>query len=62
KSTAGPMVTLNGTPALVTYAGPAPGFPGLDQINIQLPPGTVSGTIVVAVGKHVSNAVTLPPL
>jgi uncharacterized protein (TIGR03437 family) len=62
KSTAAPTVTLNGIPALVTYAGPAPGFPGLDQINIQLPPGTASGTIVVAVGKHVSNAVTLPPI
>ncbi|HEY6389922.1 MAG TPA: hypothetical protein VIX89_01520, partial [Bryobacteraceae bacterium] len=34
------QVTLNGVPVKVTYAGPAPGFQGLDQINIELPSAT----------------------
>jgi uncharacterized protein (TIGR03437 family) len=53
-------VTLNNVPVAVTYAGPAPGFQGLDQINIELPAGMTSGTVVVYAGKHASNAVTLP--
>jgi uncharacterized protein len=32
-------VTVNGTAANITYSGPAPGWPGLDQVNLQLPPG-----------------------
>ena len=56
-----PTVMLNGTPASVTYAGPAPGFPGLDQINIQMPAGVASGTVVVIAGKNASNAVALMP-
>ena len=31
-------VTLQGVPLTVAYAGPAPGFVGLDQINVILPP------------------------
>ena len=58
-STATPAVLLNGAPVTVTYAGPAPGFPGLDQINFQLPPGVTSGTVVVMSGRHTSNAVTI---
>jgi uncharacterized protein (TIGR03437 family) len=54
-------VTLNNMSVAVTYAGPAPGFQGLDQINIELPAGMTSGTVVVYAGKHASNAVTLPP-
>jgi uncharacterized protein (TIGR03437 family) len=56
-----PVVTLDGAPVLVEYAGPAPVFPGLDQINFRLPDGVLSGTIVVSVGSRVSNAVTKPP-
>lgn len=56
-----PVVTLNGVPVRVTYAGPAPGFPGLDQVNVQLPPGTVSGSLVVQAGDKTSNTVMVPP-
>jgi uncharacterized protein (TIGR03437 family) len=56
-----PVVLLNGAPVPVTYAGPAPGFPGLDQVNVQLPAGTASGTLVVMVGDRISNTVTVPP-
>lgn len=31
-------VTLQGVPLNVAYAGPAPGFVGLDQVNVILPP------------------------
>ncbi len=54
-------VTVNDVAVPVSYAGPAPGFRGLDQINIELPSETTSGTVVVYAGKHASNAVTLPP-
>jgi uncharacterized protein (TIGR03437 family) len=33
-------------PAKALFMGPAPGFIGLDQINIQLPPLTLEGTAV----------------
>ena len=36
-----PRVTVNGQAANLLYAGPAPGFFGLDQINIELPQSTV---------------------
>ena len=35
-------VTVNGIAANVTYSGPAPGWPGLDQVNLQLPGGATS--------------------
>lgn len=56
---ASPSVTLNGSAVNVTFAGPAPGFPGLDQINFQLPTGVTSGTVVVVAGGHASNPVTI---
>jgi uncharacterized protein (TIGR03437 family) len=38
---ASPRVRVNGQPANVLYAGPAPGFFGLDQINVELPQSAV---------------------
>ena len=32
--------TINGQNAQVLYAGAAPGFPGLDKVNVALPPGS----------------------
>ena len=55
-----PTVSLNGQPLLVTYAGPAPTFTGLDQINVQLPSARATGVITVTVGRQTSNAVTVP--
>ena len=34
-------VTLQGVPLTVAYAGPAPGFVGLDQVNAVLPPEAI---------------------
>jgi uncharacterized protein (TIGR03437 family) len=56
---AAPVVTLNGALVNVTYHGPAPGFPGLDQINFELPAGISSGTVLVSAGARTSNAVTI---
>ena len=36
-ATSGVTATVDGLPSAVLYAGPAPGFLGLDQINIQAP-------------------------
>jgi uncharacterized protein (TIGR03437 family) len=36
-------VTLGGAPCEVQYAGPAPGFPGVQQVNFRVPPGAPSG-------------------
>ncbi|MDQ2944994.1 MAG: hypothetical protein M3Y27_03485, partial [Acidobacteriota bacterium] len=57
-----PTVLVNGTSATVSVAGPAPGFPGLDQINFAIPAGLpTSGPVPVTVqsGKHLSNTTTL---
>jgi len=38
-----PLVNVANLPALVTYAGLAPGFVGLYQVNVQLPVGLLTG-------------------
>lgn len=38
-----PTVTIGGIPAKVLYSGLAPGFPGLYQVDVQVPSGVVSG-------------------
>jgi uncharacterized protein (TIGR03437 family) len=42
-----PQVSIDGLPATVTWAGRAPGYQGLDQINVQIPAGVHHGTSVV---------------
>jgi uncharacterized protein (TIGR03437 family) len=56
-----PQVTVGGVQAAVTFAGRAPGFVGLDQINIQIPGGVTGAAIpvVTASGGRTSNTVTL---
>ncbi len=55
-------VRLQGVPAPVQFAGPAPGFAGLDQINVVIPPemsGLGSVNIVLSTNNRSSNAVTM---
>lgn len=56
-----PQVTVGGFPATVTFAGRAPGFLGLDQINIQIPAGPSGSSVPVVVSSagRTSNSVTL---
>lgn len=56
-----PTVTVGGKPCVVTYAGRAPLYAGLDQINCQIPGGLLPGTadVVVSSGARVSNRATL---
>jgi uncharacterized protein (TIGR03437 family) len=58
---AGVQAMVAGTPAAVPYAGRAPGFTGLNQINVTLPAGITSGTrtVVITRGGIVSNSVTI---
>ena len=54
------VVTIGGQPATVAYAGLAPGFAGLSQLNIlvpQLPPGDYP--LVITANGVASNAATV---
>lgn len=57
-----PLVRIGGLNAAVSYAGPAPGFPGLDQINVTVPADAPPGTAVridLQVGSVSANPATL---
>jgi uncharacterized protein (TIGR03437 family) len=56
-----PTVTIGGQSCAVSYAGRAPGYPGLDQINCPVP-GGVSGPavpVIVTSNGRASNTATL---
>jgi len=56
------IVTIAGVDCPVTFAGAAPGFVGLDQINCRVPQGlvvNVSATVLVSSGGRTSNAATI---
>jgi len=56
-------LTIGGYPAMLAYAGPAPGFPGLMQINAQVPGGFLPPGILPAVlsigSANSQNGVTI---
>jgi uncharacterized protein (TIGR03437 family) len=57
-----PTVTVGAEPCAVTYAGVAPGFPGLNQINCQIASTVAASStapVLVTVGGRASNQVTL---
>jgi uncharacterized protein (TIGR03437 family) len=56
-------VFFDGIPALAEFTGTAPGFVGLNQINVRIPVSSTSGPdvpIVLSAGGKFSNEVTLP--
>lgn len=58
--TTGVTATVNGTPVTVTYAGPQVNYPGLDQVNIQLPAslaGSGNSAIQITANGTPSNTV-----
>jgi len=57
-----PTVTIGGSDCPVTYAGRAPGYVGLDQINCLVPAGlgaNASAPVVITSGARSSNVATL---
>jgi uncharacterized protein (TIGR03437 family) len=55
-------VTIGGEEAAVSFAGLAPGFVGLYQVNLEVPQNAPSGgavELVLRIGGAVSNAVTI---
>ena len=57
-----PTVTIGGLPATVSFSGLAPGFVGLDQVNVEVPVGINSGNqpVVITMPGGSSNSVLLP--
>jgi uncharacterized protein (TIGR03437 family) len=41
--------SIGGLPATVAFAGAAPGYPGLYQLNLVVPPTVVSGTRALSI-------------
>jgi uncharacterized protein (TIGR03437 family) len=61
-SLANVAVTVNGTALPVLYAGPAPGFAGLDQVNVALLltlRGMGESNVTITVDGQTSNTVTI---
>ncbi len=61
-TTTPPTVTIGGASANVTFTGLAPGFPGLYQVNVQVPSNISAGNaqVTVSIGGVTSPALTLP--
>ena len=60
-TTVTPAVYLGATAVTPSYSGLAPGFPGLYQVNVQIPPGLASGTLplMITTGNAYSNEVKI---
>jgi uncharacterized protein (TIGR03437 family) len=57
-----PTATVGGVSAPVSFAGLAPGFIGLYQVNVQVPQGVAPGDavpVIVSIGGSASNSVTI---
>jgi adhesin/invasin len=53
--------TIGSSTAQVAFAGLAPGFVGLVQVNIVVPSGLATGTypLTVTIGSETSNSATI---
>jgi uncharacterized protein (TIGR03437 family) len=61
RTTVTPTVYLGATAVTPSYSGLAPGFVGLYQVDVQIPPGLPSGTLPLAItsGSAYSNEVKI---
>jgi uncharacterized protein (TIGR03437 family) len=61
--TSGPVTaSIGGVNALVSFAGLSPGFLGLYQVNLQIPPTSSNGSAVpvtISIGGSTSNQATI---
>ena len=58
-----PVVTIDTSSGEIFFAGAAPGFVGLNQINLRIPPNTRTAAnipVVLTMNGKQSNAVTIP--
>ncbi len=55
-----PQVFIGGMPAQVLFAGQAPGFPGVYQLNIQIPQGAPTGDGIAVTMKSADGTQTSP--
>jgi uncharacterized protein (TIGR03437 family) len=53
-----PVVTVNGTPGIVQFAGLSPGLVGLYQINVEVPFVGLTGPLIVQVATGTTTAQT----
>lgn len=56
-SSTSPLVRIGGRNATITYAGPAPGLPGVDQVNAIIPQDTPAGQPQLELLVSTSSAV-----
>jgi uncharacterized protein (TIGR03437 family) len=56
-----PTVFIGGVPVKPAYSGLAPGFTGLYQVNVQIPPGLAAGPqgVILSAGTAHSNEVRI---
>jgi uncharacterized protein (TIGR03437 family) len=57
-----PTITIDGKTADVQFAGAAPGFVGLNQVNVKIPAGTRAAPdipVALTIGEKQSNTVTI---
>lgn len=63
QTTTAATATVAGVQAIVEFSGTAPGFVGLNQVNVRIPPGTRTASnipVVLTIGGKQSNTVTIP--
>lgn len=53
-----PIVSVGGISAAVSFAGQAPGFPGVNQVNIAIPPNAPTGNSISPGVKSADGTVT----
>ena len=61
-TTVRPTVSIGGQPATVSFSGLAPGFAGLYQVNVTVPPNAPTGTeqVVLSIGGVTAKTSSLP--
>ena len=53
--------TIGSVPATVSFAGLSPGFTGLYQVNVQLPPNAPTGSsLIITTGGQSSPPISVP--